>query len=277
MEINAAVTAYYDRGGELDRLSGGNGRLEFRRTQDVLRRLVPPAPARVLDVGGGAGAHARWLAGDGHRVRLVDPIPLHVEHASGIPGVDAVLGDARRLNEPDDAYAVTLLLGPLYHLPERRDRIAVLREAARVTAPGGIVVAATISRWAGLYDTLVRGRFTDPEVRRVVESEVATGVHEPFDQDLFTSAYFHRPDEIVDEFAEAGLPGTDRYALEGGAWLFADRDGWLDGDDRTTLLLDALRGTEREPALFGISSHLLTAAVIPGSSPAPAPPARPGR
>jgi SAM-dependent methyltransferase len=279
MEINAAVRDYYDRGGEVERLSGGNGRLEFLRTQDVLRRLLPPAPARVLDVGGGAGVHARWLAADGHRVRLVDPVPLHVRHAAEIPGVEAVIGDARRLDEPDDAYAVTLLLGPLYHLPDRGDRLAVLREAARVTAPGGIVAAATISRWAGLYDTLVRGRFTDPDVRRVVESEVVTGVHEPFDQDLFTSAYFHHPDEIRDEFAAAGLPGADRYALEGGAWLFANRDGWLDGDDRTALLLGALRGTEREPSLFGISSHLLTAAVVPGpaSTRAPAPPARPGR
>ncbi|MBO3741253.1 class I SAM-dependent methyltransferase [Actinoplanes flavus] len=262
METIAAISDYYERGGEVGRLRAGRGRLEFLRTQEVLRRLLPPAPARVLDVGGGAGAHARWLAADGHQVRLVDPMPLHVQHAGAIDGVDAVLGDARRLAEPDAAYQATLLLGPLYHLPDRRDRVTALREAARVTAPGGIVAAATISRYAGLYDTLVRGRYIEPEVRRITDEEVVTGVHHPFDQDLFTLAYFHHPDEIVDEFAEAGLTRASRYALEGGAWLFADRDGWLEGDERTAALLDALRSVEQEPSLFGISSHLLTVSVV---------------
>jgi SAM-dependent methyltransferase len=262
MEVTAAISAYYGRGGEVERLNGGRGRLEFLRTQDVLRRLLPPPPARVLDVGGGAGVYARWLATDGYRVRLVDPIPLHVRHAGAIPGVDAVLGDARRLAEPDAAYQATLLLGPLYHLPDRRDRVAALREAARVTAPGGMVVAATISRYAGLYDTLVRGRYVEPEIRRITDAEVVTGVHEPFERDLFTVAYFHHPDEILGEFADAGLVGAARYAVEGGAWLFADRDGWLDGDERTAALLEALRGVEQEASLFGISSHLLTVATV---------------
>jgi SAM-dependent methyltransferase len=185
-----------------------------------------------------------------------------VRHAGTIEGVDAVLGDARRLEEPDDAYQATLLLGPLYHLPDREDRVAALREAARVTAPGGVVAAATISRYAGLYDTLVRGRYVEPEVRRITDAEVVTGVHEPFDQDLFTHAYFHHPDEILPEFVDAGLTNVARYGLEGGAWLFADRDGWLDGDERTAVLLEALRSVEQEPSLFGISSHLLTVAVV---------------
>jgi SAM-dependent methyltransferase len=67
---------------------------------------------------------------------------------------------------------VTLLLGPLYHLPDRRDRVTALREAARVTAPGGLVAAATISRYAGLYDTLVRGRYLESDIRRITDAEV---------------------------------------------------------------------------------------------------------
>ncbi|MEU4245553.1 methyltransferase domain-containing protein [Actinoplanes sp. NPDC026619] len=262
METTEAISPYYERGGEADRLNTGGGRLEFLRTRDVLRRVLPAAPARVLDVGGGTGVHARWLAADGYAVRVVDPMPLHVAHAGAIAGVEAVLGDARELAEPDDGYQATLLLGPLYHLPERGDRVTALREAVRVTAPGGLVAAATISRYAGLYDTLARGNYLDPDVRRVVEAEVATGVHDPLGQELFTLAFFHHPDEIVAEFAEAGLTAVTRYALEGGAWLFADRDGWLDGGERTVALLEALRTVEREPSLFGISSHLLTVAVV---------------
>lgn len=108
----------------------------------------------------------------------------------------------------------------------------------------------------------MRGRYLDPGVRRVTDTEVVTGVHEPFDQDLFTLAYFHHPDEIVGEFADAGLTQAARYALEGGAWLFADRDGWLESGERTAALLEALRSVEQEPSLFGITSHLLTVAVV---------------
>jgi 2-polyprenyl-3-methyl-5-hydroxy-6-metoxy-1,4-benzoquinol methylase len=91
------ILAHYAQGKEDARLRHGPGRLELWRTQDVLRRLLPAAPARVLDVGGGSGVHAEWLARDGHEVELVDPVPLHVEQAARLPGVTARAGDARAL------------------------------------------------------------------------------------------------------------------------------------------------------------------------------------
>jgi len=260
MELSPAVRAYYERGGEVDRLAAGHGRLEFLRTQDVLRRVLPPPPARVLDVGGATGVHARWLAADGYGVHVVDPVPLHVAHAASIPGVTAAVGDARRLDEPGAAYDAVVLLGPLYHLPDRVERVAALREAARVAVPGGVVAAATISRFAGLYDTLVRGIYADPDVRAITDADVATGVHRPFVADLFTDAYFHHPDEVPAEFAAAGLPGAARYAVEGGAWLLANLADWL---SEPAALLAALRSTERDESLLGISSHLLTVATTP--------------
>jgi ubiquinone/menaquinone biosynthesis C-methylase UbiE len=36
-----------------------HGRLEFARTRELLERVLPAPPARVLDVGGGTGIHAR--------------------------------------------------------------------------------------------------------------------------------------------------------------------------------------------------------------------------
>ncbi|MGW0197266.1 class I SAM-dependent methyltransferase [Nonomuraea sp. NPDC003201] len=39
-----------------------HGMLEYRRTQELLRRTLTRPPARILDVGGGTGIHAQWLA-----------------------------------------------------------------------------------------------------------------------------------------------------------------------------------------------------------------------
>jgi SAM-dependent methyltransferase len=257
-ELLAEIRAYYDKGGEDTRLHDHPaGRLEFLRTRDVLRRVLPPAPAAVLDVGGGSGVHARWLAADGYAVHVIDPVPRHVAAAAALPGVSAERGDARQLAAPDAAYDVVLLLGPLYHLLERADRVRALEQARRVCRPGGLVAAATISRYAPLYDGLLKGWSGDWP--GFAERVLATGVNVGYAPG-FTTAYFHHPDETPGEFAAAGMPGARRYAVEGAAWLLGDLGAQLDGGARQELLLGGLRLAEQEPSLYGVSSHLLTVA-----------------
>ncbi|WP_199440483.1 class I SAM-dependent methyltransferase [Umezawaea beigongshangensis] len=268
MTIPEDVLRYYERGGESERLLTGGGALELVRTRDVLRRLLPASPSRIADVGGAFGVHARWLAEDGHEVHVVDPVPLHVEHAARLPGVTAGLGDARRLPLADASHDVVLLLGPLYHLLDRADRITAWREAARVVRPGGLVAAATISRFAGLHDGLRRPGLADPGAHDMIERSVRTGEHVPrAGEPWFTEAYFHLPGEPVEEAREAGLAAPAEFAVEGVAWMLPDAeiDAALADPVRRDHLLWTLRETEREPSLLGASSHLLTAATRPRS------------
>jgi len=259
--IRQDILAYYEQGREDGRLRAGEGLWEFRRTQDVLRRLLPAAPARVLDVGGASGVHAGWLAEDGYEVELIDPVPLHVVQASGIPGVAARLGDARALDAADRSADVVLLLGPLYHLPEAVDRVRALAEARRVVRPGGLVVAATINRFAGLHDTVRKGVYFEAsdERRTLIHAVLEDGRHRGSGVE-FTTAFFHDPAQVADECAKAGLTVTGQYGVEGAF-------GWMPGlaetladPTRSALLLDAMRRTESVPSLLGVSGHLLTAA-----------------
>src|SRR5687767_5696858 len=149
------ILDYYQAGMEAARLGRHGGILERARTMDILERHLPPPPARILDVGGGPGEYSLWLARRKYEVRLIDPVPLHVEQARGAAeraGVvmEAEIGDARRLSEEDGSADVVLLMGPLYHLTERVDRVAALAEARRVVRPGGVVLAVGISRFASL-------------------------------------------------------------------------------------------------------------------------------
>src|SRR3954451_23792353 len=153
--IEPDIVWYYDRGNEQGRLGErGTGRLEFLRTQVLLRAALPSPPGRILDVGGGPGVHACWLAREGYDVVLVDPMPLHVEQASAVAAAqpnasfEATLGDARELQFPDESADAVLLLGPMYRLPDPADRALALSEAVRVLRPGGLLSAAVISRFA---------------------------------------------------------------------------------------------------------------------------------
>ena len=197
----------------------------------------------------------------GYQVTVVDPVPEHVSAAARLPGVRAVLGDARDLPAGDASADVVLLLGPLYHLQERSDRVAAWREAARVVRPGGPVIAATINRFASLFDGFVKGFYRDPGFRSRAEQDLADGRHEnPAGVPRwFTTAYFHRPDEIPAEVAEAGLGLRRLIGVESPVWMSgAALTGFLDDP---ALLLDMLRAVEEEPSLLGGSSHLLTVAV----------------
>ncbi|MEV0201221.1 class I SAM-dependent methyltransferase [Nonomuraea sp. NPDC050691] len=258
MAVKRVLLAYYEQDREHARLREGRGRLEFWRTQDVLRRVLPPPPARVLDVGGGTGVHAEWLTADGYHVDLLDPVPLHVERASRLTGVTARLGDARHLPVPDESADAVLLLGPLYHLPERADRVRALAEARRAVRPGGLVAAATINRHAAVLDAIHLGHYLDERDRRAAHAAAADGVM--LSPRRGFPAYFHDPDEVAAEFADAGLRGARQYGLEGVFWLYGDVDDWLDDPERRALLLDAQRSMESVPSLLGVSGHLVTLA-----------------
>jgi ubiquinone/menaquinone biosynthesis C-methylase UbiE len=259
--IRQEILAYYEQGREDARLRSGIGRLEFLRTQDILRRLLPAAPARILDIGGGSGIHAAWLAEDGHQVELLDPVPLHVTLAAQLPGVSARLGDARALHGvPDSSADAVLLLGPLYHLIQRAERVQALTEARRVVQPGGLVIAATINRFAGLHDMIMRNGYYAPTRRALVDAATEDGHNRSTSEEsLFTTAYFHDPAEVPGEFTDAGLTVSSQHGVEGAVWLMPETEAALSDPARRDLLLEAVRRTESVPTLLGISGHLLTA------------------
>jgi SAM-dependent methyltransferase len=271
MEIPSDVQRYYAIGRERSRLDRGAGRLEALRTTELLDRWLPPAPAVVLDVGGAAGRYALPLAATGYDVHLLDPVPLHVEQAreasatAARPLASVRTGDARALPFDDACADAVLLLGPLYHLSSRVDRVQALAEARRVLRPGGLVVAAVISRFASTADGVAGGLLADERFAGVVERDVATGEHRNDDgvPGWFATAYFHRPEDVVAEVRDAGLVPDGPVAVEGLGGFAADVDALLDDPATRDRVLTALRRVEREPSLLGASSHLLVAGTRP--------------
>jgi ubiquinone/menaquinone biosynthesis C-methylase UbiE len=260
------ILAYYTMGLEKDRLDETYFPLERARTRELIQRHLPPPPTTVLDVGGAAGAYALWLAECGYEVHLVDPVPLHVEQAEEASRsretgrlASVRVGDARALDLPDATADAVLLLGPLYHLTERADRRVALEEAHRVLRPGGWLFAAAISRFASLLDGLRGFVFEDDAFLRIVERDLADGQHRnDTDNPLyFTTAFFHQPDELSAELRDAGFTLAGLYAVEGPGALLPDFGRRWDDPPSRERLLELVRRVEREPALLGMSPHLL--------------------
>jgi len=258
--VDPEIVGHYAEGEERNRLEGWS--LERVRTEELLARSLPPLSARILDVGGGAGRYASLLGAQGYDVVLLDPVELHVQQAADdvVPfGVER--GDARSLPHPDASFDAVLMLGPLYHLTERVGRLRALVEGIRALRPGGVIVAAAISRAASLLDGFARDFHHDERFRAGVEQTLATGQHRnpARTPGWFTTAYFHRRSDLQAELEEAGATDVQVYGIEGPAALFPDHS-----DQSHAIALWAARLAEADPDLAMFSPHLLAVGHKPG-------------
>lgn len=263
------VHSYYEDFDERARLTRGAGLLEFLRMQEIIKRFIASPPRVILDVGGGPGKYSCWLARNGYEVHLVDPVQKHLEQARWAsasqlpyPLASVTEGDARSLPHPDGRADALLLMGPLYHLPSREHRLAALREARRALKPGGLLIATAINRFASLLDGLVSGFIDDPAYISILRRDLHDGEHRP-DSDThgyFTTAFFHRPEELESEVLEAGFDQKGLYSVQGPGEYATELDERMSDPDKKEQLLDLIRLVEEERTLLGRSSHFVVIA-----------------
>jgi len=248
------VIDIYTEGDEDGRMIHDRNQVEWVRSCDLLARWLPLPPAVILDVGGGPGRYAEHLMSQGHPVTLYDLVPVHVEQAAA-RGIAAHVADARRLPVADAAADAVLLMGPLYHLPERADRAEALAEAARALRPGGVLVAAALSRWARVFVRAADDQLHDTAWHRHTLTTVRAG-RVP-DGDAWDQAvYLHGVDELRRELTAAGLQHVQVVGVEGPAGAWARRDPQLN--------THALELAEQaETALAAASIHLLAMGTTP--------------
>ena len=265
----SGILSYYERFDEADRLARGGGLLEFARMQELIRRFLPSPPRVLLDVGGGPGRYSCWLAQKGYEVHLVDPVEKHVKQARKAsesqpshPLASVTQGDARSLSHSEGSADAILLMGPLYHLTVRDQRLSALREAHRVLKPGGLLVAKAINRFASLLDGLRRGYIDDPEFATILRRDLDEGQHRghPNEVSYFTMAFFHRPEDLEGEVFEAGFDQLGLYSVQGPGEIASDLEGRMSDPTRRVQLLDLIRSVEQEETLVGMSSHFVVVA-----------------
>ena len=130
---------YYNNYNEEERLLSRHGQVEYLTTMKYIREcLGETAEPNILEVGAGTGRYSVTLAKEGYRVTAVELVPHNLEilksKLDGTEPIRALQGNALDLSFlPDEAYDLTMVLGPMYHLYTREDKVRALAEAIRVT------------------------------------------------------------------------------------------------------------------------------------------------
>jgi len=259
-DIDARIQRYYgevfDESSRLTTRSP-QGPLEFRRTQEIIREHVPIG--RVVDIGGGAGVHAKALQDCGYDVELIEPVQSHVDAALAV-GVSARLGDARRLPFENQSFDAAIMLGPLYHLASLADRQAALREAARIVRPGGVVLAAGLSRYVAFGAASLGSPIPSP-IPEGWAALIADGT--PPQSLRFPAGHFHTAEELSDELEAAGLHVREVVGVEGPAGLFLEVEKEVPAEAQDAAMVLA-RAAAAVPGIRDQSAHLLGVAHTAG-------------
>ena len=131
-----------------------DGRLEICVFGSVLyltrRRYLDgllTADCKIAEIGAGTGRYSVTLAKEGFDVTAIELVQHNLDilqsKLDGSENIKTYLGNALDLNMlGDNTYDVTLLLGPMYHLYSEEDKVTTMKEAVRITKPGGHILVA---------------------------------------------------------------------------------------------------------------------------------------
>jgi len=264
--ISKELDDFYNKASEETRLEKGMGIFEFERIKELIELHISITKATVIDVGGGTGKYAEWLAKKGHSVHLIEPVLKHIKLAEKRAiklnnPFSVKIGEAKKLPFKNETADLVILHGPLYHLQKREDRIAAIIEAKRVLKKGGIILGFAINATASTVVGLMNGMIHANSFFDMCKEELTSGIHNapkdfPF---LLADAFYHKPQDLKAEFLEQNLNFINLFAVEGMIWL--DNEYFANMlDKRKSKTLKSLQNlTQNEEYLLPFSPHMMIA------------------
>jgi len=267
---NEQILEFYNNGAEIGRLQRGIGKIEYERTKEILERYLPNERQVIFDIGGGIGVYSSWLANLGHQVHLFDLSPNSIEYAKELNKGNnqsiykIEVSDAQTLNRPDESADIVLLMGPLYHLTKKEERLRALKEASRVLKNDGVIIISAISRFSStLWGLSVFGQYNDfineNYFMSMIERELIDGQHiRPEKYNNFIArAFFHTPKELKNEIEEIGIIYEKTLAVEGPVWIVPTFEEKWEHEESKMQMLKICKMVEEQESLMGLSPHFI--------------------
>lgn len=256
MDAIKIVKEFYDSNfaTEWDRIAN---RPEFLLTTRFINRYVQSG-AKVLDIGGGPGRYSLYLAKKGCDVTLFDLSDGNVNFAMEKAkeqklSINTIVGDARYADAlTDEKYDHVLLMGPMYHLLEEKDRVKAVNSALNLLKPNGVIFISFINMFAGMIYAM---KFQPDIIADPIEKAFHDAFldNQSFSGDAFTKAYFAKQDEILPFMSQFPLEKLHFIGQEGITCACEDNimsqpkeivDLWLDLCEKTCEREDLLSWSE---------------------------------
>lgn len=265
--IDPEINDFYEESSEFDRLKYGLGPLELERNKELILRHLSNTPSTIIDLGGGPGVYASWLAELGHSVILIDPVKKHIEQSkktskSQTKHFECLLGDASKIDYPNNSADLIIVHGPLYHLQDAEDRLSALRECHRKLKPGGLIMAWAITHTASTMVAMIQGILNTHEIYEMCLEELSSGIHEAPENmpGVLAKAFYHRPGQLKDEILEAGFHHINTLPVEGMIWLDKNYFNTRSNEKDKKRMMALLKKTETDPDLLAFSPHIVAIA-----------------
>lgn len=246
------IEKHYNKHPEDKRLLRRHGMVEFETTMHHLHRFLKEGQ-QVLDIGAGTGRYTSALMAEGYSVKAVELVQRNIDvFRQREPSADVVKGDARLMPFlQDDSADVTLLLGPLYHLFGDEEKLKALKEAKRVTKPGGVIfVAYLMNEYSILSYCFDEERMPGLIERGAVDDDFHIQAN---DDELYD---YVRLDDINRLNALAGLERITIFSPDGAADYMRTRLNRM-SEESFRLFIDYQKRISERPELIGAGSHVV--------------------
>lgn len=252
------IEKHYNKHPEDLRLLRRHGIVEFEVTMHHLHRFLQKGQY-VFDVGAGTGRYASALMAEGYQVKAVELVRRNIEtFLKREPTADVVQGDARNMPFIDDDTAdITLLLGPLYHLIGEEEKQKALKEAKRITKPGGLIfVAYLMNEYSILSYCFDEDRIGDLMAKGVVDKEfhIRADADELYD--------YIRIEDINRLNENAGLERVTIFSPDGAADYMRTRLNRM-SEETFALFIEYQKVLSERMDLIGAGSHVVDVVRVP--------------
>lgn len=186
---------YYNKFNEDKRLNTRHGQVEYITTLKYIHDFIKEND-KIIEIGAGTGKYSCQLANEGYDITAVELVKHNLKVIEKNNNkVRTILGNAINLKQiEDNTFDLTLLLGPMYHLITKEEKIKALNEAKRITKPGGIIM---VSYCMNDYAILTHG-FRDNYIKESLKNkEVDNNFHvSPKETDLYSRLTINDIDEL---------------------------------------------------------------------------------
>ena len=262
--ISKELEDFYNKASEETRLEKGMGIFEFERIKELIQQHISKPNSTIIDVGGGTGKYSEWLAKNGHQVQLIEPVLKHIKLAGKRTKklknpFSVTKGIAQKLPYKNESADLVILHGPLYHLQKKEDRIAAILEAKRVLKKDGVILGFAINATASTVVGLMNGMIHANSFFEMCKQELTTGIHNapkdfPF---LLADAYYHKPQQLKEEFLEQNLNFINLFAVEGMIWLDHEYFANMLDKKKSKTLKKLQNITQNDEYLLPFSPHMM--------------------